>query len=47
MAMPMLPLAHAGGLDELMVFAAPVLLYMGVRWWERRHRDDDHNGGRS
>lgn len=44
----MLPLAHAGGIDELLIIAVPValyLLYLGARWWEGRrgHRDHDRS----
>ncbi len=38
-------LAHAGGWDELLVLAIPVLVFLGMRWWERqkergRRRDE-------
>lgn len=33
------PLAHAGGWDELlMIFGVPILLYVGIRLWDRHRR---------
>lgn len=29
-------LAHQGGWDEALVFAVPILVYVGIRIWERR-----------
>ena len=38
--MTVVPIAHQGGWDEILVFALPVLIYAAVRLWER-HRGDD------
>ena len=33
---PLVLLAHQGGWDEALVFAVPILVYLGIRFWERR-----------
>ncbi|MGH3440771.1 MAG: hypothetical protein ACRDUY_01750 [Nitriliruptorales bacterium] len=44
-------LAHAGGWDEFLVFAGPILLvYVVLRWWDRRGGSadaDPHTSARS
>lgn len=52
MHLPALPLAHAGGIDELLILVgAPLLLYLGMRLWDRRRSrdqgDDGDDGGRA
>lgn len=38
-----IPLAHQGGWDEILIFGLPVLLYAAVRLWER-YRGEDEDG---
>ena len=46
--MPVGPIAHQGGWDEILVFALPLLIYAAVRVWERYRgdgpEDDDRTG---
>ena len=37
-------LAHQGGWDEILMFAAPIAIaVLAVRWVERRNRGDDED----
>lgn len=40
------PLAHQGGWDEVLLIVVPVIvLYLGLRWWDKRGTDTGDAAG--